>query len=127
MARRAAADAAEPEDKVPKKRKKMNTSAGMENQKASKRCPEPELSKDEASNEAMDEDGEQDKEEAKCAAGAKEKSFARRPPPKTEQKYMTWNAIRVAFNDKVALYLDYPGKYQEPCLESDQVLAGHVA
>ena len=52
------------------------------------------------------------------AAGAvadlcKEKSFARRPPPKTEQRYMMWQATKTAFEDKIALYVDHPSKFQD--------------
>ena len=47
------------------------------------------------------------------AVEEKEKSFARRPPPKGESKYMRWSAARAAFVDKVEMWVDYPSKYQD--------------
>ena len=45
----------------------------------------------------------------------KEVSFARRPPPKTDQKYKRWQATKAAFEDKIALFVTHPSKYQD-CL-----------
>ena len=52
-------------------------------------------------------------EKAEEAGGEKEKSFARRPPPKKEATYALWVATRDAFQDKVALYVDYPSKFED--------------
>ena len=47
----------------------------------------------------------------------KEKSFARRPPPKGERMYKRWDACRTAFEDKISLFVDHPSKYQDCLLQ----------
>ena len=42
-----------------------------------------------------------------------ETCFARRPPPKKECTYMKWKSIKTAFMDNVALFVEYPSKYQD--------------
>ena len=43
----------------------------------------------------------------------KEPSFARRPAPKKEATYQRWRAIKMAFEDHIQLFVEYPSKYQE--------------
>ena len=42
-----------------------------------------------------------------------EKSFARRPVPKTEAAFARWKAVRDAYNHYVAPQLKFPGKLQD--------------
>ena len=43
----------------------------------------------------------------------KEVSFARRPPPKKCKAYTRWSAVKLAFQDKISMYVDHPSKYQD--------------
>ena len=63
--------------------------------------------------EKKEEDAGNEEEADSPKAEIKEKSFARRPAPKTDGKYQEWNAIRTAFDDKIAMFVDYPGKFQD--------------
>ena len=46
-------------------------------------------------------------------AKPKEVSFARRPVPTSEAAYARWKAIKLAFEDQVAIYVHHPSKYQD--------------
>ena len=69
--------------------------------------------KSKASKDGENGDGQGDGEEQEePETKAKEVSFARRPMPTRPSAYTRWSSIKLAFQDKIALYVNSPSKYQ---------------
>ena len=56
----------------------------------------------------------EDDDEDKKDVEERETCFARRPPPTRQSAYVRWKATKEAFSHHIALFVDYPSKYQVP-------------